>query len=183
MAIINISSYTSEKKQGIHTLTITTTTNHNLAVEYIDISITGATSLEYNGTFRFQVINQTTLKSRIGIETGIYQPLTIIAGTIVANTVDYITLSPQVINAKSNLYKITQNGDYQIALIDTNIYRIIYTNVANNIKLGERLSDNDRILYTTETEYPKGVGRGSKWLIIEAKDVVKTIEIRLVILN
>lgn len=183
MATLNVASYTSEKKQGIHTLTIITTTNHNLAVEYIDIQITGATEPQYNGTFRFQIINETTLKSIIGIEIGIYQPLTIIAGTIVANTIDYITLSPQVINSKSNLYKITQTGNYQISLNENHIYRVIYEDIVSNVKVGERLSDTDRILYAKESQYPTGIGRGTKWLIAEVKEVKKPLEIRLVNLN
>lgn len=183
MATLNVASYTSEKKQGIHTLTIITTTNHNLAVEYIDIQITGATEPQYNGTFRFQIINETTLKSTIGIEIGITQPLTTIAGSIVANTINYITLSPQAVGTRGSLYKITQTGNYQISLNETNIYRVIYENVVSNIKVGERLSDTDRILYAKESQYPTGVGRGTKWLIIEAKEVIKPIEIRLVSLN
>ena len=183
MATLSVASYTSEKKQGFWTLTITTTGNHNLAVEYLDIAITGATDTQYNGTFRFQVIDATTLKCSQGVEVGIYQPLTIIAGSIVANTIDYITLSPQVINAKSNLYKITQIGNYQISLNETNIYRLIYENITSNIKVGERLSNDDRILYAKKSQYSTGVGRGTKWLIIEAKEVKKPIEIRLVNLN
>jgi len=183
MATLNVASYTSEKKQGIQTLTIITTANHNLSVEYIDIQITGADEPQYNGTFKFQIINETTLKSVMGIEIGIFQPLTTITGTIIANTIDYITLDPEVINSKSNLYKITQAGNYQILLNEVSIYRVVYENVANNIKVGERLNDDDRILYAKEKQYPIGIGRGAKWLIIEAKEVINPIEVRLISLN
>ena len=114
MAILNISSYTSEKKQGIHTLKLTTTSNHNLAVDYTNIQITGATDPVYNGIFRFKIINETVLECREGVEVGSSQSLTVITGTITATVLDYTTLSPQEINSKSNLYKITQNGYYKI---------------------------------------------------------------------
>lgn len=181
MATLGVASYTSEKKQGIHNLTITTTANHNLAVEYTDIEITGATDAQYNGTFRFQILNETTLRSATGIETGIFQPLTTIAGTIVANTVDYATLTAENIDTNAFLYKIATAGNYQILLSPAALYKLDLRQDFQTIKIGERLSDVDRILYAKEST-PKAIYK-SKWLILEVSRVQKPAEVRLIKLN
>lgn len=181
MATLSVASYTSEKKQGFWTLTIATTGNHNLAVEYLDITITGATDTQYNGTFRFQVINATTLKYSQGVEIGILQTLTTVSGTILANTIDYTTLTAENIDTNAFLYKIATAGNYQILLSSAILYKLDLREDFQNIKIGERLSDADRILYAKESK-PKAIYK-AKWLILEVSGMQKPIEVRLIKLN
>lgn len=183
MALLSVSAYTVEKKDGILTLTITTSANHGLQVDYIDIQVSGASIGDYNGVFQFSVKNSTTLVYIKGIQISEYQPLTNIAGTITANTVDYTILAPTPIGTYTNLYTITSVGDYRIALVEDDITKIIYTLPApTQCKIGERLNDTDKILYSQDRKLPNGVSR-AKWLIVEVSEISLPFEIRLVKFN
>lgn len=186
MTILNVLSLKAQNNNGQSILFLTTTTNHGINTEYVNINITGATEPKYNGVFKFYVISPTTLKFSQEIYTNqaIITPLVDVAGVIVADTVDNNTLAQTTINAKALLYTISALGNYQILVDETKVYRMHVNSAESlNCRIGLRLSDNDRILYQTRGQVPIGFGIGVKWLIIEVITFKTPIEIRLILSN
>lgn len=182
MASLNILSYQYAYDNGQLILEIKTNGNHGIKTDYVNILIAGASDNTYNGTFKFFIVNDTTLRYKQAIfEAKPYtREFANVLGTITANTIDYTILTAEVISTSANLYTITQTGNYQIELTVDNLYKIIYPQTENyTIKVGERLSDIDKIFYGNK---PSGIYR-AKWLIIEALKITDTLEIRLVIMN
>lgn len=185
MAILNISSYKQYNNNGQLVLILETTGNHNIKTKYTDIQISGATNSSYNGIFRFFIINNTTLEYRQEIyeSSPILTKPTVVAGTIVADTISYTTLTPQNLATDCNLYTINVSGNYQIALDPVNIYKIIYSELAGyQMVIGERLNDTDRILYAQDIPKPISIYK-SKWLMLEVSNLSQNLEVRLVKLN
>ena len=185
MALLTISAYKQYNNQGQQVLIMETTGNHGIEASYIDIAITGATDIKYNGTFKFSIKDDTTLEYREEVYTSepiLTQP-TLVDGVIVANTVDYITLAPANLSPTADLYTITADGDYQISLDESKLYKIKYFPEKRlGIKVGERLNDTDRILYAEKSFKPISIYK-SKWLILETEGFEEELEIRLITMN
>lgn len=189
--LLDILSYTASKINNQQIFKLVTNTNHSLPLNSkIEIEITGATNITFNGNFIFLVFDETTLlyKEPIFENLPINEKEEIVAGTIVANTVDRIILiAEDLIIGKKFKYTITQNGNYKILLDDTKMYAIQYFQHYNKITVGSRANDTDRIIYPPNDNYPLAI-YSEKWLIIDyvknsnsSKDGI--IEIRLTLLN